>query len=120
MKDGKRYNSAALLDKSGIIQIYDKHVLPNYIEFDEKRYFSNGSSKNFFQLNDLKIGLSICEDIWDEGFIDLQKENNLDLLINLSASPFTTSKKEREQCFCQDLRKIKHSFDLCKSNWRAR
>ena len=71
-KEGKRYNSAALLDKSGIIQIYDKHVLPNYIEFDEKRYFSNGSSKNFFQLNDLKIGLSICEDIWDEGFIDLQ------------------------------------------------
>ena len=93
-KDGKRYNSAALIDKSGIIQIYDKHVLPNYIEFDEKRYFSNGSSKNFFQLNDLKVGLSICEDIWDEGFIDLQKENNLDLLINLSASPFTTSKKE--------------------------
>ena len=33
-KDGKRYNSAALIDKSGIIQIYDKHVLPNYIEFD--------------------------------------------------------------------------------------
>ena len=59
-KDGKRYNSAALIDKSGIIQIYDKHVLPNYIEFDEKRYFSNGRSKSFFQLNDLKIGLSIC------------------------------------------------------------
>ena len=97
MEEGKRYNSAALIDQSGIIQIYNKHVLPNYIEFDEKRYFSNGNSKNYFQIDDIKIGLSICEDIWDEGFIELQKENNLDLLVNLSASPFTISKK-KESC----------------------
>ena len=106
-KEGKRYNSAALIDQSGIIQIYNKHVLPNYIEFDEKRYFSNGNSKNYFQIDDIKIGLSICEDIWDEGFIELQKENNLDLLVNLSASPFTISKKkERGHVFTKVSEKL--------------
>ena len=107
MEEGKRYNSAALIDQSGIIQIYNKHVLPNYIEFDEKRYFSNGNSKNYFRIDDIKIGLSICEDIWDEGFIELQKENNLDLLVNLSASPFTISKKkERGHVFTKVSEKL--------------
>ncbi len=107
MEEGERYNSAALIDQSGIIQIYNKHVLPNYIEFDEKRYFSNGNSKNFFRINDIKIGLSICEDIWDEGFIELQKDNNLDLLVNLSASPFTISKKkERGHVFAKVSEKL--------------
>mgnify|MGYP001173325937 CR=1 FL=1 len=108
IEEGERYNSAALIDRSGIIQIYNKHVLPNYIEFDEKRYFSRGNSKNYFQINDIKIGLSICEDIWDEGFLDLQKENNLDLLVNLSASPFTISKKkERGRVFAKVSKKLK-------------
>ena len=107
IEEGERYNSAALIDRSGIIQIYNKHVLPNYIEFDEKRYFSHGNSKNYFQINDIKIGLSICEDIWDEGFLDLQKENNLDLLVNLSASPFTISKKkERDHVFAKVSEKL--------------
>ena len=107
MEEGKRYNSAALIDQSGIIQIYNKHVLPNYIEFDEKRYFSNGNSKNYFRIDDIKIGISICEDIWDEGFIELQKENNLDLLVNLSASPFTISKKkERGHVFTKVSEKL--------------
>ena len=107
MEEGERYNSAALIDQSGIIQIYNKHVLPNYIEFDEKRYFSNGNSKNYFLIDDIKIGLSICEDIWDEGFIELQKENNLDLLVNLSASPFTISKKkERGHVFTKVSEKL--------------
>ena len=107
MEEGKRYNSAALIDQSGIIQIYNKHVLPNYIEFDEKRYFSNGNSKNYFRIDDIKIGVSICEDIWDEGFIELQKENNLDLLVNLSASPFTISKKkERGHVFTKVSEKL--------------
>ena len=107
MDEGKRYNSAALIDQSGIIQIYNKHVLPNYIEFDEKRYFSNGNSKNYFRIDDIKIGISICEDIWDEGFIELQKENNLDLLVNLSASPFTISKKkERGHVFTKVSEKL--------------
>ena len=107
MDEGKRYNSAALVDQSGIIQIYNKHVLPNYIEFDEKRYFSNGNSKNYFRIDDIKIGISICEDIWDEGFIELQKENNLDLLVNLSASPFTISKKkERGHVFTKVSEKL--------------
>ena len=50
---------------------------------------------------------SICEDIWDEGFIELQKENNLDLLVNLSASPFTISKKkERGHVFSKVSEKL--------------
>ena len=59
------YNSAALLHKGKVVGNYRKMILPNYGVFDEKRYFVEGDEPTCFVMNGIKIGLTICEDIWD-------------------------------------------------------
>ncbi|MFT5084618.1 MAG: NAD+ synthase (glutamine-hydrolyzing) [Lentisphaeria bacterium] len=95
--NGKLYNMAGVIHSGRVICEYAKQCLPNYQVFDEKRYFSEGSEVGFFSINELKIGLSICEDIWDGGPIEDLKALGVDLLLNLNGSPFHQDKqKERE------------------------
>ncbi len=81
-------------------KIYTKQLLPNYDIFDERKYFHPGSETGTIEFNDLKIGLLICEDMWPSSFYkkdpvrELEKISDLDLAINLSASPFHISKHE--------------------------
>lgn len=91
---GPVYNAAAVISGKTVHCIYHKMFLPNYGVFDEKRYFSRGNESKSFMLGDVKIGLSICEDIWiKEGQNALLcPGHNLDMLLNLSASPFHTGK----------------------------
>ena len=97
------FNSAALLRGGGIQQVFHKRLLPTYDVFDEDRYFEAGSNSSFFTLGGVRIGVTICEDIWnDEKFwgkrsylanpvADLA-EKEVDLLVNMSASPFAVGK----------------------------
>jgi NAD+ synthase (glutamine-hydrolysing) len=91
------HNSAALIQDGEIRMIYDKHKLPNYLVFDEKRYFTPGQHDGIAEitLNGqlLKLGISICEDIWYEAEpVAYQAQQGVDLLINISASPYATDK----------------------------
>jgi len=89
------YNSAAILNNGKIIEIYRKTKLPNYGVFDEKRYFHSGSKVVVIQNNDIKIGISICEDIWDDYEIcKLQSNYGCNLLININGSPYDINKKQ--------------------------
>ena len=103
----KLYNSVVILEKGSWRIIARKQLLPTYDVFDEKRYFrpaENSSVLNFsYQEKCCKIGITICEDIWVEPNLQNEKilgkdpirsleKENLDLLINLSASPFIESK----------------------------
>ena len=89
------YNSAAILNNGKIIEIYRKTKLPNYGVFDEKRYFHSGSKVVVIQKNDIKIGISICEDIWDDYEIcKLQSNYGCNLLININGSPYDIDKKQ--------------------------
>ena len=65
-------------------------VLPNYGVFDEKRYFTEGSDSVCFVLNGVKIGLTICEDIWDANGPGKQacEKEKVDILLNISSSPY--------------------------------
>ena len=63
------YNSALFFQKGKLAKNYKKQILPNYKEFDEKRYFQKGESHEILEDGDLKFGISICEDIWDEKYI---------------------------------------------------
>lgn len=81
--------------------IYTKQLLPNYDIYEEKKYFTAGSQSTIFTLDDKKIGLLICEDMWfshlhkTDPILDLMKLNTpLDLVINLSASPFHLKKAQ--------------------------
>jgi NAD+ synthase (glutamine-hydrolysing) len=96
----KCYNAAAIIKNGTIQSVYKKGLLPNYGVFDEKRYFAAGNTPIVFEQDGLHIALTICEDIWDldwlDKFLDGQKPQ-LDLLINLSASPFNAGKIQERQ-----------------------
>ncbi len=99
------FNSIALLEQGKIQQSFHKRLLPTYDVFDENRYFEPGKHSNFFVLDNLRIGVTICEDLWnDENFwgkrtypdnpiADLA-ELGVDLIVNLSASPYSVGKQQ--------------------------
>lgn len=93
------YNSAAVVSGGAVRSIYRKMFLPNYGVFDEKRYFSPGDKEGLFFLNDVGVGLTICEDIWVDGgpYKKLGRFLGADVIVNISASPFHAGKiRERE------------------------
>lgn len=99
------FNSALLIHKKKIVFEYDKKLLPTYGIFDERRYFEPGTLSGVFELDGVKIGLSICEDMWQhthavstlracyrqDPIKDLL-EHSCDLLINMSGSPYYQDK----------------------------
>jgi NAD+ synthase (glutamine-hydrolysing) len=106
------FNSSALLLGGSVQQIFHKRLLPTYDVFDEDRYFESGQSSNTFTLNWMShrvhIGVTICEDIWndeefwgkrnyeDDPIADLVSQG-VDLIVNLSASPYSVSKPQLRQ-----------------------
>ena len=92
------YNSAALMCDGKHIATYRKMLLPNYGVFDEKRYFNAGEEPVRFSLKGAQIGLTICEDIWEESGPGktLCQKGGVDLLLNISSSPYHKGKARRE------------------------
>lgn len=91
-----RYNSAAVIYDQKILGIQDKTLLPDYDVFFENRYFSQGRGRKLFKFKEIKLGIEICEDLWDENYpikvsYDLIKKG-ADILINISGSPFYIGK----------------------------
>jgi NAD+ synthase (glutamine-hydrolysing) len=94
---GGLYNAASLLRDGQTIATYHKHHLPNYSVFDEKRYFAEGREPCIVEIKGVKVGLTICEDVWHPGPVALAAEAGAQLILNLNASPFHTGKElERE------------------------
>ena len=120
--EGKRlFNSALVLSEGKIIHKTNKALLPTYDIFDEYRYFEPETDFTIFPFKGLKIALTVCEDLWDEQPFDNEFEKsrlytvspmeeisvyNPDLIINISASPFSYSKTEaRENIFISKAKK---------------
>ena len=91
---GKIYNSAALICDRKHIATARKMLLPNYGVFDEKRYFAEGEEPLRFSLKGAQIGLSICEDIWEESGPGKSLSKHIDLLLNISSSPYHKGKAQ--------------------------
>lgn len=99
------FNTTVLLEQGEVQQVFHKRLLPYYDVFDENRYFEPGLQSNSFPLDDLCIGVTICEDLWnDEEFwgkrnyavnpiADLAQQR-VDLIVNLSASPYSARKQQ--------------------------
>jgi Predicted amidohydrolase len=62
--NGRRYNSASVLRGGSVLATYDKHNLPNYTVFDEKRYFEPATEPCVFAVSGVRFGINICEDAW--------------------------------------------------------
>ena len=96
-EDGKVFNAAVVLKDGEIQARYDKQCLPNYGVFDEQRYFQAGHQPLVININDCRIGITICEDIWFEGSARQSKDAGAELIVNLNGSPFHAGKQtERE------------------------
>jgi NAD+ synthase (glutamine-hydrolysing) len=106
----KLYNSAALIANGKLLGHCRKAILPNYGVFDEKRYFHEGATPVRFTQNGVTLGITVCEDIWfaDGPGKKLCHEGNVDVLLNISSSPFCTGKGEaREQMIRTRARQYK-------------
>jgi NAD+ synthase (glutamine-hydrolysing) len=87
------YNSAAIIHKRTVADIYHKVHLPNYGVFDEIRYFRPGSRCPLYLAGNVRFGINICEDIWiPDGPAAMQAAAGADIIININASPYHTSK----------------------------
>ena len=92
-RSGALYNAAAVLRDGRLIHTYHKMMLPNYGVFDEQRYFMAGKRPLLFDCGGVRVGLSICEDIWrDDGPCRTEAASGARLLVNLSASPYHAGK----------------------------
>jgi NAD+ synthase (glutamine-hydrolysing) len=91
------YNSAALLSGGAVAAIHRKAELPNYKVFDEKRYFQPGAQPTVVDLQGFRVGLLICEDIWEPESTQLARSDGAELLVVINASPYELHKqRERE------------------------
>lgn len=106
------FNSAAVLQNGKIVWRQNKSLLPTYDVFDEDRYFEPAKSTTPFEFNGRKIGITICEDIWnDEDFWpdrlyrrDPVREliaQGADLILNISASPWHAGKERTRLAMLQ-------------------
>lgn len=93
------YNAAAVIYKGKIAAIYHKTFLPNYGVFDEMRYFKPGKDPFVFKIDDVVLGVNICEDIWHKiGPIKEQAKAGAQIIITLNSSPYHIGRiKERER-----------------------
>jgi len=116
------YNSAALCTNGKISFVYDKMLLPTYDVFDEDRYFTPGNSSGLTVVEiggkPKKIGLQICEDLWDMDY-ELKVTNELaqggaEIIINISASPFHDKQPQiRKTLIEEKIRETKTHFIYC-------
>lgn len=93
----KIYNACAVFQDGDILARYRKQLLPNYRVFDEERYFTAGKEAAVFSLNGVRIGLNICEDVWQPGPAAAAKAAGAEFIIAINGSPYeleTQSKRE--------------------------
>jgi len=105
-KGGNRlYNSAVLFDRGAVLHKVHKRLLPAYDVFDETRYFEPGSECTPFVYKNYRVGLTVCEDIWNDKEFFMKPRYPIDpvetmvkqgakLIINVAASPYYVGKRE--------------------------
>lgn len=119
--DGKirKYNAAAVFQDGILKGLQYKSLLPNYRYFDDKRYFSPAEERTpipvTFKGKDFALGISICEDMWDDSYsvkpIEELTQKGAQIIINLNASPFFPGKiRVREQIILRHIKNGKIPF----------
>src|SRR4051794_36812824 len=109
------FNAAALCADGQLHGIYRKMHLPNYGVFDEVRYFQEGDRAAIFEIDGVKVGITICEDVWVPG----SPENEESLagatgIVNLSGPPYDAGKDERrERMIAQRAADTVSAFAFC-------
>lgn len=96
--DDDIYNAAAVLHEGTLAYAYHKVFLPNYGVFDEERYFRRGVEQPVFVVSGVKVGVSVCEDLWYPlGPAAIQSQAGAQVLVNINSSPYDTAKRARRE-----------------------
>jgi NAD+ synthase (glutamine-hydrolysing) len=114
------YNSALLCFDGKIQFVQNKTLIPNYDVFDEVRYFEPAKDVKVFQFKNERLGISICEDIWNDAdywkhrrytFDPIEKLRNdgATLLLNISASPYAYGRRKERYRMLSTLTKTDYS-----------
>ncbi|MEA2422725.1 MAG: hypothetical protein QOF55_1824 [Thermoleophilaceae bacterium] len=100
------YNAIGVLADGEVAAVYHKVYLPNYGVFDEARYFQAGTEAAMIEVNGVKVGLTVCEDIWEPGPPATSEAlAGAQVIVNLSASPYHAGKPlQRERMLVQRAR----------------
>ena len=100
---GKPFTNMAGVIRAGeLVQTYQKQLLPFYDVFDEGRYFEPGSGTTIFEVGGNKVGIAICEDLWndkasddynyDDNPLQRYRESKVDVVVSLNSSPYVQGK----------------------------
>lgn len=106
-------NSATLLADGRALRRWDKTLLPSYDVFDEDRYFEPARETGAVELRGWRVGVTICEDIWTDPSVAAVRyarapvealvEQGVDLIVNISASPYEVDKLARRREIVRQL-----------------
>jgi NAD+ synthase (glutamine-hydrolysing) len=96
-QEGLLYNAAVVIEAGEIRAIYRKQHLPNYRVFDEKRYFASDENPVVVMIKNVPVGLTVCEDIWNDGPVEQAAQQGAKLILNLNASPYDVGKQARRK-----------------------
>jgi NAD+ synthase (glutamine-hydrolysing) len=109
------YNATAVLADGALRAVYRKNRLPNYAVFDEQRYFIPGAVPLTIDAGGLRVGLTICEDVWVPGPpASTEAEQGAMLIANPSGSPYHRGKgHERMEMFAARSRAYGAYFAFC-------
>ncbi len=108
-------NSLAVLAAGRRVAAYEKVLLPNLGVFDERRYFEPGPGGRVIELGGIRVGLTVCEDIWAAGPpAATEVAAGASLIVNASASPYHRGKgAEREEMVAARAREHGVAVALC-------
>jgi NAD+ synthetase len=109
-------NTAFLLHSGRVQQRFAKKLLPTYDVFDERRYFEPSHARNVLRLHGRAVGVTICEDVWNDAWAGPRRlygdnplkdlasgDDPVDVLVNLSASPFSLGKQKFRESMLSKL-----------------
>ena len=96
-EDGRIYNACAVLLDGKVLARYRKQLLPNYAVFDEERYFTAGKDAAVFNLNGMRVGLNICEDVWGPGPMGASRAAGAECMLVINGSPFDKRSQDNRE-----------------------
>lgn len=96
------YNAAALLRDGAQLANYRKQELPNYLVFDEKRYFKHGRDTCIVELSGIRVALLICEDVWEPNPARDAKQAGAQLMVVINGSPYSLRYQARREAIVRE------------------
>jgi NAD+ synthase (glutamine-hydrolysing) len=91
------FNSCAVFFDGKVLASYRKQLLPNYRVFDEQRYFKAGKDAAVFRLKGIRIGLNICEDVWQKAPVASSRAAGAEVIVAINGSPYELGSQQHRE-----------------------